>query len=431
MRMIDIIDKKKKKQTLSKQEIEYFISGFVNKEIPDYQASALLMAIVINEMEPQELLDFTQAVIDSGHQVDLSSIKGITVDKHSTGGVGDKVSIVLVPVLASLGLKVAKMSGKGLGHTGGTIDKLESIEGFKTELDHHEFIDQVNDIGLAIIGQSKDIAYADKLLYALRDVTATIDSYSLIAASIMSKKIASGAQYILLDVKYGQGAFMHTQGEAEILAQRMITIGEAFGRNVKVVLSNMNQPLGTHVGNLLEVQECLMILQGKGSLEVNQLITLQAGVLLHQTKMCETIEEGQAMALNTLLDGSAYTKFNEMVAHQNGSLEFLASIDQQFDEVTKVQIVSHMEGYIKDIDAYQIGMACVNLKAGRLTKDQEIDYLSGIVLHKKVNDYVKQGDVLAEMFYREMLVPVTEKTILDAYQISSDANSVVFDTRII
>lgn len=431
MRMIDVIEKKKQKMSLTKQDIEYFISGFVNKEIPDYQASALLMAIVLNEMNDEELFYLTDAIIKSGHQVDLSGVDGVIVDKHSTGGVGDKVSIILVPVLAALGLKVAKMSGKGLGHTGGTIDKLESIAGFETEINHEAFIKQVNDIGLAIIGQSKDIAYADKLLYALRDVTATVDSYSLIAASIMSKKIASGAHYILLDVKYGKGAFMKTKEEATILANKMIKLGQSFNRDVKVVLSNMNQPLGTHIGNLLEIQECLDVLKGKGTQEVKDLIALQTSVILKQTNICTDLEQGKIMAFKVLNDNSAYNKFLEMVAMQHGELSYLNDISMHFDNAKKIDVVSSRTGYVKDIDAYEIGMACVNLKAGRLTKEQSIDYLSGMILHKKVNDRVEKGEIIATIIFNEMLSEVSSESIEKAFLITEDSTDVIFDTVII
>ncbi|MFV0246357.1 MAG: thymidine phosphorylase [Mycoplasmatales bacterium] len=391
MNIVDIIIKKRNNQELSKEEIYYVINGYVNEEIKDYQMSSLLMAIYFNSMSDQELFDFTKAIIDSGEVIDLSSIDKLCVDKHSTGGVGDKVSLIIGPLLASFNLGVAKLSGRGLGHTGGTVDKLESIPGFHVEISDDKFIKQVKDIGLAIVGQSKNLVPADKKLYALRDVTGTVDSIPLIASSIMSKKIASGASIIVLDVKYGSGAFMKTKEEAIKLGQCLVKIGKAFNKKTIALITSMNQPLGKNVGNALEVKEAIDVLKGEGPSDITELCyELVEEVLLLTGNY--TKEEARLLINMHIQDGTAYKKFVEFTKAQGAT-----SLELDISELTQ-QVFVKEEGYITSFDSELVGKGTMLLGAGRVTKEDTIDYDVGLEVHKKIGDYVKEGDLLYTLY---------------------------------
>ena len=400
MRMVDIIEKKKNNIALTKEEIDFFITGYVAKEIPDYQVSALLMAIYFNSMNDEEIYYLTDAMLHSGAVVDLSKIEGIKCDKHSTGGVGDKTSLVVAPLLASFGIKVAKMSGRGLGHTGGTLDKLESIEGFKIELTEDEFINQVNNYGLAIIGQTEDITPADKLLYALRDVTATVNSIPLIASSIMSKKLASGADHIALDVKVGSGAFMKTVEEAKVLATKMVEIGKHAGKHIIATLSDMAQPLGNAVGNALEVIEAIETLKGRGPKDFEKLCLTFTAELLVSTGMFDEIEVAYDKAYEAILDKSGLNKLKDMIKSQGGNPAVVDdySLFDKASDVVDVTYDGSDEVYIRTVDALKIGEAAMLLGAGRATKSDIIDYAVGVVLNKKVGDKLSKGDVIAKVY---------------------------------
>ncbi len=409
MTMYDIIEKKKNKLSLTKEEITFFINGYVNDEIPDYQVASLLMAIVLNGMNNEEVTNLTLAMADSGDQLRFPFK---TVDKHSTGGVGDKTTLIIAPVIACLDCKVAKMSGKGLGYTGGTIDKLESIPGFNTQLSEADFINQVQDINVSIISQTKNIAPADKKLYALRDVTATVESIPLIASSIMSKKLASGASNLVLDVKVGSGAFMKDISEAKKLAKTMVEIGTKANINVIAVLSNMDQPLGKNIGNALEVQEVIEVLSGSGPEDLKQLaITLASHMVSISQKI--TYKTALKKVIAVLDSGQALNKFYEMVKYQNGQIEKL-NIKTKYE----YKILSDKEGYITKIDTEQIGKISCLLGAGRIKKDDSIDYSAGIIINKKINDYVLKGDLLATL-YTNKNIDLTD-TYLKAITITED-----------
>ena len=390
MRIYDIIRKKRDKEELSKEEIEFFVDRYSKGEIPDYQASALLMAIYLNKMNKQETAYLTEAMMNSGEVIDLSKINGIKVDKHSTGGVGDKTTLIVTPIVASLGDKVAKMSGRGLGFTGGTVDKLESIKGYNISLTKDEFINQVRDINIALIGQSSSIALADKKIYALRDVTATVSSIPLIASSIMSKKIASGAKNLVLDVKVGKGAFMKDIESAKKLATQMVKIGMSFNINTVALLTNMDIPLGNNIGNILEVKEAIDVLNNKGPSDLRE-VSIYIATLMHSITNNISFNESYKMVINSINNGKAYAKFKELVSRQGGVLEF--------DNPTyEYKIYSKKEGYINSMDTERIGKISVSLGAGRLTKEDQIDYTAGIVINKKINDYVKVGDLIATFY---------------------------------
>lgn len=394
MTIIDIIEKKKNKLELTKEEIHYVISGMLDKTIADYQISSLLMAIVLNGMTLQETIDLTEEMLNSGDKIDLSGITGTIVDKHSTGGVGDKVTLILGPLLASLNIKMAKMSGRGLGHTGGTIDKLEAIPGYKVELSREEFVHQVNEIGIAIISQSGNIVPADKKLYALRDVTGTVDSIPLIASSIMSKKIASGADIIFIDVKVGNGALMKDLKSANELAKTMIDIGKYFNKTVICILTNMNEPLGCAVGNALEVKEAMDCLKGYGPSDIMELIIKIAGIIVHKTTN-KSIEESERECLKKIHNGEAYQKFVELVEYQHGQLEAMKISERIFS------IRSVKSGYINKIDALGLGEIAREIGAGRLTKDDQIDFSVGLVLTHKVGDFVNNNDELLKVYLHD------------------------------
>ena len=410
MTIIDIIEKKKNKKELTHEEISFVIKGMLDKSIEDYQISSLLMAIVLNGMNLDETTYLTEEMLNSGEKIDLSSIDGIIVDKHSTGGVGDKVTLILGPLLASLGIKIAKMSGRGLGHTGGTIDKLEAIPGYKVELSRDEFIKQVNDIGISIISQSGNICPADKKLYALRDVTGTVDSIPLIASSIMSKKIASGADIIFIDVKVGNGALMKTLDSAKELARTMIEIGKKFDKTVICILTDMNEPLGYAIGNSLEVKEAMDSLKGYGPSDVLELIVSIASLVLQKTENISD-EEARNLCMKKITSGEAYKKFEELVEYQHGNLKEMKISKKIFS------VKADKEGYITKIDALGLGEIARIIGAGRLTKDDIIDPSVGLVLSKKIGDYVNVGDELIKVYLSQKDIKLND--ILSCFEISN------------
>ena len=396
MRTVDLIEKKRDGGELSTEEISYLIRGYVVGEIPDYQMSALAMAIYYQGMSIREIHDLTSEMVASGDQYDLSGIPGVKVDKHSTGGVGDKVTIILMPLIASFGVPVAKMSGRGLGHTGGTIDKLEAIKGYQVERSKEDFINQVKAIGISLIGQSEHLVKADKLLYALRDVTATVDSIPLIASSVMSKKIAAGADKILLDVTVGQGAFMKTVEDAEKLSQTMVALGREVGRETVAVITDMSQPLGRAIGNRLEILEALDIMQGHGREDITDFICDLATILLELAGLHVSEDEIR----DHLVGGQALAKFEELIQAQGGDLEDLYR-PSQAPFVT--EILAKKDGYITDLPALAFGKIAMNLGAGRATKADKLDYETGLVFDKKVGDAVRRGDCVARVYSHEKL----------------------------
>lgn len=398
MNMNDLILKKRSGEVLSKEEIEEFITGYTKGEIPDYQAAALLMAIWFKKLNKEETYNLTRAMKYSGDVVDLSEIKGIKVDKHSTGGVGDKTTLIIGPIAAALGVPIAKMSGRGLGFTGGTVDKMESIPGFKTELDAKEFLNQVNDIGISVIGQTAHVAPADKKLYALRDVTATIDNVSLITASIMSKKLASGSDAVVLDVKCGKGAFMETEEAAEELGTMMVEIGKADGKKMAAVITDMNQPLGRAVGNSLEIIEVIETLKGNGPADLTELSVTLAGIMLYLGEKAETIEQGIEMAKGAISDGSALKKLGEFIERQGGNKNVIKDYSLFPSHSISLEVKADKTGYITDIDARRIGLASQHSGAGRATKEDVIDLSCGIYLNKKRGEYVEAGEILATIY---------------------------------
>lgn len=395
MTMYDLIMKKKKGKELSEEEIRYMITGYTKEEIPDYQMSAMMMAICFQGMTPEETKNLTLAMAESGEMLDLSAIEGIKVDKHSTGGVGDKTSLVLAPMVATLGVSVAKMSGRGLGHTGGTIDKLESFTGFTTEIDTDTFIKNVNEIHIAIAGQTADLAPADKKLYALRDVTGTVDQMSLIASSIMSKKLASGADAIVLDVKTGDGAFMKTEEDAKALADEMVRIGKLCNRKMAAVISDMDQPLGNAVGNILEVKEAIDTLKGHGPKDLEELVLTLGSYMVLFAEKAETIEEARKKLEETLRDGTALKTFCKFVEAQGGCGEEVLHPEQLPTAAYIEDVICEETGYVDKIYTEEIGRISLLLGGGRETKESEIDLTVGVILHKKHGDRVSAGDSLA------------------------------------
>ncbi|KXT99777.1 Pyrimidine-nucleoside phosphorylase [Streptococcus oralis] len=391
MRAVDLIQKKRDGQELTAAEIKWLVEGYVAGTVPDYQMSAFAMAVYFKGMTTREISDLTMNMVKTGQEFDLSAIDGIKVDKHSTGGVGDKVTLILAPLVASFGVPVAKMSGRGLGHTGGTIDKLESIKGYQVERSQEDFIRQVQDIGVSVIGQSDQLVKADKLLYALRDVTATVDTIPLIASSVMSKKIAAGADAILLDVTVGEGAFMKTVDEARELAQTMVDLGKAVGRKTVAVITDMSQPLGRAIGNRLEILEAIEILQGKGREDISHFICELAQIMLGLADVEKTIEEIR----QHLENGQALAKFEEMVAAQGGDLEDLY---RPVKVAHVVEIHAQETGVISALPAMEFGLYAMRLGAGRAVKSDDLDYETGIVFEKKVGDSVQKGEIVAKVY---------------------------------
>lgn len=396
MRTVDLIEKKRDGGELSTEEITYLIHGYVSGAIPDYQIAALAMAIYYQGMSIREIHDLTTEMVVSGEQYDLSEIPGIKVDKHSTGGVGDKVTIILMPLVASFGVPVAKMSGRGLGHTGGTIDKLESIKGYQVERTKEEFIEQVKAIGISLIGQSEHLVKADKLLYALRDVTATVDSIPLIASSVMSKKIAAGADKILLDVTVGQGAFMKNMSDAEKLSETMVALGREVNRETIAVITDMSQPLGKAIGNRLEITEALEIMQGKGREDITDFICELAEILL----VLAQVDVSQEDIRHHLVGGQALAKFEELIQAQGG---YLQDLYRQSSAPVVTEIFADEAGYIEELPAMAFGKFAMQLGAGRATKTDSLNYETGIVFEKKVGDSVAQGDLVAKVYSQENL----------------------------
>lgn len=394
MRMVDIIVKKRDGKVLTKEEISFFVKGYVGGSIPDYQVSALAMAILFRGMNKEEITILTDLMMHSGDIIDLSSIKGVKADKHSTGGVGDKTSLVLGPMVAACGVKIAKMSGRGLGHTGGTLDKMEAIPGMKIAIPEQQFIKQVNEVGLAIVGQTGHLVPADKKLYSLRDVTGTVESIPLIASSVMSKKLASGSDTILLDVKFGSGAFMKDLASARELARTMVDIGDGLGRDTRAILTDMEQPLGLAVGNALEVKEAIATLSGKGPRDLVELCLEAGAIMLEQAKVVTDLKKGRKMLEKVMADGSALSKLREMVKAQGGDVSFIDHPDKFPLSRHIIEIRSQKDGYVRRIEALEIGESAMRLGAGRETYDDIIDMSAGIVLNKKVGDQVKKGDVL-------------------------------------
>lgn len=396
MRTVDLIEKKRDGGELSTEEITYLINGYVSGAIPDYQIAALAMAIYYQGMSIREIHDLTTEMVISGEQYDLSEIPGIKVDKHSTGGVGDKVTIILMPLVASFGVPVAKMSGRGLGYTGGTIDKLESIKGYQVERTKEEFIEQVKAIGISLIGQSEHLVKADKLLYALRDVTATVDSIPLIASSVMSKKIAAGADKILLDVTVGQGAFMKNMSDAEKLSETMVALGREVNRETIAVITDMSQPLGKAIGNRLEITEALEIMQGKGREDITDFICELAEILLTLAQ----VDVSQEDIRHHLVGGQALAKFEELIQAQGGDLQDLY---RQSSAPVVTDIFADEAGYIEELPAMAFGKFAMQLGAGRATKTDSLNYETGIVFEKKVGDSVAKGDLVAKVYSQENL----------------------------
>lgn len=418
MRMIDIIEKKRDGLELTKEEIYFAINGYTKGEIPDYQMSALAMAIYFQDMTTEERVHLTKAMVESGDQVDLSAIDGVKVDKHSTGGVGDTTTLVLAPLVASVGVPIAKMSGRGLGHTGGTVDKLESIQGFQVEIDSKEFIELVNKNKIAVVGQSGNLTPADKKLYALRDVTATVDSIPLIASSIMSKKIASGADAIVLDVKTGSGAFMKELEDAKELAHAMVQIGNGAGRKTVAVISDMNQPLGFAVGNALEVKEAIDTLKGEGPEDLYELCLTLGSRMVYLGKQAESIEQAREKLEEAIRSGKAIEKFKTFVAAQGGDPSVVEYPSKLPTASYTFEVKAKEDGVVSQIIADEIGIAASLLGAGRLTKESKIDLAVGLVLNKKIGDSVQKGESLVTIHSnREDVSEVVEK-IENAYTIS-------------
>ena len=420
MRMVDLIIKKRTKQELSKEEIDFIISNYTNNIIPDYQMSSFAMAVLFNGMTSEETAFLTNAMMHSGDVIDLSEIRGIKVDKHSTGGVGDKTSLVLGPLVASLGAKVAKMSGRGLGHTGGTLDKMESIPGVSIEMSEEQFIKQVNECGIAIMGQTNELVPADKKLYSLRDVTGTVESIPLIASSIMSKKLATGSDAICLDVKIGSGAFCKTIDDARRLAKAMVEIGTHLNRDTKALITDMDQPLGFAIGNILEVKEAVNTLKGNGPKDLVDLCLEAGSVMLVQAKLYNNKKDAYNALNEVLNNGKAFNKLKEFIAYQGGDISYLDDLNK-FDKAKyEYKIYSQNEGFVKSIVALDLGVAAMKLGAGRATKDDIIDYTAGLILNKKVGDKVNKGELLITAYTNKENVNDVLKEIEDSFEISKE-----------
>lgn len=417
MNTYEIIEKKKNKEALTENEIKYIVDGYTNNTIPDYQVSALLMAICLNGMNVDETYYLTDSMIKSGNTIDLSKINGEKVDKHSTGGVGDTTSLVLGPLVASCGIPFAKMSGRGLGHTGGTLDKLESIPGMRIDLGIDEFIENTNKIKLSICGQTTDVTPADKKLYALRDTTATVNNVSLISSSIMSKKIAVGADCLVLDVKVGSGAFMKTVEDATLLSEMMVDLGEKFGKNTQAVITNMNQPLGKAIGNSLEVIEAINTLKGEGPEDLYELSIELAEKLLVVSNFSKDEKEARQILEDKIKNGEAFNKFKEFVELQGGDITYIEDTSK-FQLSPAYEIFSEKSGFVSRIDALGIGEASKNLGAGRETKESDIDLGAGIVLNKKIGDKVDKGELIATLYSKKNNIDEVIKEVLASFEIS-------------
>lgn len=417
MEIVDLINKKKYGKALTKDEIYFVIENYTNGTIPDYQMASFLMAVYFQGMDDDESTNLAIAMRDSGDVIDLDDIEGVKVDKHSTGGVGDKVSLVLAPLVAHLGAKLAKMSGRGLGHTGGTIDKLEAIPGFNVVLPMEDFKQQVRNIGCSIVGQSGDIAPADKKIYALRDVTGTVDSIPLIASSIMSKKLASGADAIVLDVKVGSGAFMKTKSDAIKLSRLMVEIGKKAGKKVTAILTSMEEPLGHKIGNSLEVYESIETLEGHGPEDLTEVVSVITGHLLYAAAITESYELGYELARKTLLDGSALYKFYEFVKAQGGDVDFIKNKENLLGQTKHHIIRSTKKGYIEKIDALGFGIAGMKLGAGRMHKDEKIDLFVGLDLHKKIGDAVEINEPIVTLYHHDKGLDEAINLINESYTI--------------
>lgn len=431
MRIYDIIKKKRDGLNLSQDEIDYFVKGYTNGTIPDYQISSLLMAIFLKEMNDEETLFLTKAMVESGETVDLSSLKGLKVDKHSTGGVGDSITLILGPMIAACDVPFVKMSGRGLGHTGGTLDKLESIEGFKTDISKEEFINNTNEIGISICSQTENIAPADKKLYALRDVTATVDNISLIASSIMSKKLAINSDGIILDVKVGSGAFMKNLDEAKHLAETMVKIGNNYGRNTMAVVTNMDQPLGNAIGNNLEVKEVIDTLKGNGPDDLFELCIILGSKLLLLAKRVQTEKEGRELLEEVINSGKAYRKLLELVKYQHGDIKEIENPDLFPKSKYIIAVKSNKKGFVKEINAEEIGKCALSLGAGRETLESKLDLSAGIVLNKKIDDSVEIEDELAYIHTNdEQKGESVKNMILEIYKIgekNKEKQKLIFD----
>lgn len=411
MTIVDIINKKRVYKELTREELEFAVNGYLSGEVKDYQMSALLMAIVLNDMTDREIIDLTDIMIKSGDILDLSKIDGIIVDKHSTGGVGDKVTLVLGPLLASLGIKIAKMSGRGLGHTGGTIDKLESIKGFNIKLSEDDFIEQVNKINIALVGQTANLVPADKKIYALRDVTGTVESIPLIASSVMSKKIASGADIILIDVKVGNGALMKDIEDAKKLANKMVKIGQYYKKPTICILTNMEEPLGFAIGNSLEVIEAIDTLKGNGPSDLLEVVMTLSSIIIGAVNKIPN-NEAQELLFKHLNNGEAYKKFEELVEAQGGDINDIKVSSKVFS------IKSDKSGYINKIDALKLGEIAKKIGAGRNTLEDNIDYEVGLVLNKKVGDYVEKEEELIKVYLKDKDISIGE--ILSCFKIEEE-----------
>lgn len=431
MRMVDIIAKKRDGGELSKEEIEHFINGYTDGDIPDYQVSSLLMSIFFNDMTQEERANLTMAMVKSGDEIDLSAIEGVKVDKHSTGGVGDTTTLVLAPLVAALDVPVAKMSGRGLGHTGGTIDKLEAVDGFHVEITEQEFTDIVNRDKVAVIGQSGNLTPADKKLYALRDVTATVNSIPLIASSIMSKKIAAGADAIVLDVKTGDGAFMKDEEDAVELARAMVSIGNNVGRNTMAIISSMSEPLGYAIGNALEVKEAIDTLKGEGPEDLTALCLELGAQMAVLGGAAESLDEAKDKLRAVIDNGEALEKFRVFLKNQGGDASVVDDPSKLPQAEYQFEVKAEESGFVEEIAAEEIGIASAMLGAGRQTKEDEIDLAVGLVLKKKVGDRVEQGDTLAVIHSNSEDIREVEQKIIDNYRIGSRENKIELIKQII
>ena len=431
MRMVDLISKKRDGHELTTEEISFFIDGYTNGTIPDYQASAMAMAIYFKDMNDRERADLTRSMVNSGETIDLSAIEGIKVDKHSTGGVGDTTTLILAPLVASLGIPVAKMSGRGLGHTGGTIDKLESISGFHVELTKEKFIDLVNRDKVAVIGQSGNLTPADKKLYALRDVTGTVNSIPLIASSIMSKKIAAGADAIVLDVKTGAGAFMKTEEDAENLAHAMVQIGNHVGRKTMAIISDMSQPLGFAIGNALEVQEAIDTLKGEGPEDLTELVLTLGSQMVVLAKKAPTLEAARAKLKESIKSGKALAKFKDFIKNQGGDVSVVDHPEKLPQAKYKIEVRAKASGFVAKIVADEIGIAAMLLGAGRAAKDDVIDLAVGLMLRKKVGDPVTKGDSIVTIYANSEDVESVKSKIYENIFIASEAQKPILIHKII